>query len=117
MLIDKAEELVKGLQIISCTIEHFDVWFVHLVVRQLDPSTRERWAISQENIKGFSIYDSLLKFLENRIISLTPLRKTGTDNATKNRTKNKTSKGNNCKPVSTNVAQKSEPNGKDERKE
>ena len=55
-----------------CPIEHFDVWFVHLIVRRLDPSTRKSWAILEENVQGFSTYADLLRFLEACINSLTP---------------------------------------------
>ena len=41
-------------------------------MRRLDPSTRESWAIHEENVQGFSTYADLLKFLEAPINSLTP---------------------------------------------
>ena len=58
---------------IGCPVDQYDNWFVHLLVRKLDPNTRESWAIHEEENKAFSTYDDLLKFLENRVNSLTVL--------------------------------------------
>ena len=71
-MVDKAEELDEGLQKIGFPIKHFNVWFVYLVVRRLDPATRESWAIHEEDVEGFSTFASLSKFLENRVVLLTP---------------------------------------------
>ena len=67
---DKSEEVFKGLQDLDCPVEHFDIWFIYLIYKKLDADTRESWAISQENVEGFSTYASLRKFLESRIHSL-----------------------------------------------
>ena len=70
VLVDKAEELVKGLSSLKCPIDQFDVWFVHFIERKLDPETRVSWAIHEENNDYFSTYKVLLQFLEHRITSL-----------------------------------------------
>ena len=69
-LVDRTEEAVKGLNSLGCPIEHYNNWFVYLVVKKLDRNTRRDWTIHEERVEGFSTYENLLSFLENRINSL-----------------------------------------------
>ena len=43
---------------------------VHLLVRKLDSFTKKDWAIHEKKVEGLSTYANLLKFLEDRINSL-----------------------------------------------
>ena len=52
-LVGSAEELVKGLKKLGCPIQHFDVWFVYLIVRQLDQATKESWANTKKMLRVF----------------------------------------------------------------
>lgn len=69
-LIDVAEEAFKGLKDLACPVEHYDIWFVHLVVRRLDWETKESWNIHREGAESRPTYQELITFLEARAHSL-----------------------------------------------
>lgn len=69
-LVDIAAESFKGLEELKCPVAHYDIWFVHLIVKKLDHDTRESWNIHKESMLGFPTYKDLIKFLENRMHTL-----------------------------------------------
>ena len=69
-LIDLAAESFKGLEELGCPVEHYDVWYIHCIVKKLDNETRESWNIRRESLTGLPTYKGLIEFLENRMHSL-----------------------------------------------
>ena len=116
-LVDKAEEIVKGLKNLQYHVEHFDIWFVHLIERKLDPDTRLGWAIHEDNVENFSTYENILKFLECRITSLKTPTKLGAPSqgdSRKNKVKNiERNSGNSGKQISSHVTQEASAKSQD----
>lgn len=106
LLVDSAEELVKGLTDLKCPVKEFDIWFVHLIERKLDPDTKLSWAIHEEKVETFSTYKNLLSFLECRISSLKTPKSSQNFNEVNPKKVNKlNNSGTGPKQVSSHVAQ------------
>ena len=69
-LLDTTYQCIRTLRLLGRPVEHWDDWFVQLVVINLDASNREDWEKSLEGSKVFPTDDTLSTFLENRIKSL-----------------------------------------------
>ena len=41
LIVDKAEEAVKGLLQLGCPVDHYDIWLAHYIVKKMDPETRK----------------------------------------------------------------------------
>ena len=73
-LLDTTNECKRALQSLGRPVEHWDDWFVQLVVCNLDSSTREDWEKSLEGVQTFPTYTTLVNFIENRTHSLDTAR-------------------------------------------
>ena len=69
-LLDTTTECRRALQVLGRPVEHWDDWFVQIVVRNLDRTTCQDWEKSLEGIQTFPTYDTLVHFLEHRTHSL-----------------------------------------------
>ena len=65
-LIDVSDESRRALRLLDRPIDHWDNWFVHLIVYNLDADTREDWEKSLEGSANFPTYKQLISFLEGR---------------------------------------------------
>ncbi|CAB0037057.1 unnamed protein product [Trichogramma brassicae] len=69
-LLDTTNECRRGLRSLGKPVEHWDRWFVSIIVFNLDNQTRELW---EQHLPADGVpptYDKLIKFLENRVPAL-----------------------------------------------
>lgn len=69
-ILDTANETVQGLRDLNCPFEHYDVWFIHIIVKKLDLQTQESSNIHNEEKEGMPKFKDLITFLQNRAHSL-----------------------------------------------
>ncbi|XP_011685204.1 PREDICTED: uncharacterized protein LOC105448380 [Wasmannia auropunctata] len=60
----------RALAALKRPVEHWDDWFVHLLVSKLDSMTRMYWETSLSDSREFPTYAQLQAYLENRIRAL-----------------------------------------------
>ena len=69
-LLDVTSQSKRVLRTLGRPTQHWDDWFIQLLVFKLDSSTREEWEKSLEGSDECPTYDQLVSFLENRIKTL-----------------------------------------------
>ncbi|KAL7291717.1 hypothetical protein TKK_0014506 [Trichogramma kaykai] len=69
-LLDTTNECRRGLSSLGEPVDHWDRWFVSIIVFNLDTHTRELW---EQHLPADGVppsYEQLIKFLENRVQAL-----------------------------------------------
>ncbi|KAL7307639.1 hypothetical protein TKK_0000326 [Trichogramma kaykai] len=69
-LLDTSNECRRGLSALGEPVEHWDRWFVSLIVFNLDNNTRELWEPHLPDDGAPPTYTQLVKFLENKVQAL-----------------------------------------------
>ncbi|GFX53839.1 uncharacterized protein TNCV_1597851 [Trichonephila clavipes] len=63
---DTSDEVFRGLKSIDTKAESRDVWLIYILLRKVDPETRQEWAQFSNNI-DFSTFEAFIEFLNNRL--------------------------------------------------
>ncbi|XP_029166513.1 uncharacterized protein LOC114937263 [Nylanderia fulva] len=69
-LISTANQSSRSFRALGRPVEHWDDWFVHIIVDKLDSSTRLLWESSQESSSNFPSFTELKTFLLTRARAL-----------------------------------------------
>ncbi|CAB0044201.1 unnamed protein product, partial [Trichogramma brassicae] len=94
-LLDTSNECRRGLSALGEPVEHWDRWFVSLIVFNLDNNTRELWEQHLPDDGAPPTYKQLVKFLENKVQALDTANCPDPDTAAR---QNKTSREASQKP-------------------
>ncbi|KMQ85623.1 hypothetical protein RF55_15705 [Lasius niger] len=84
---------IRAFAALKRPVDYWDDWFVHLLVRKLDASTRLHWETSLADSRVFPTFKQLQNFLANRIRALEAAHPEGALSCTVATTPSKTGKG------------------------
>ncbi|GFS81619.1 uncharacterized protein TNCV_2440471 [Trichonephila clavipes] len=74
---DTSEEVINGLISVDTKAESRDAWLIYILLRKVDPKTRQEWTQFSNNI-DFSTFDAFIEFLSNRFAYLELYNESGT---------------------------------------
>lgn len=69
-ILDLADETYQSLRDLNCPVNHYDVWFVHIIVKKFYEQTQESWNIHNEENDTMPTYRKLVRFLEHKAHSV-----------------------------------------------
>ena len=65
-MLDTFKESIRALRALEWPVDHWDDWFVKLMISKLDYTTRNDWQKSREDTNEFPTYQQLTTFLQNK---------------------------------------------------